>query len=358
MSEPRKISDRTRRDAASGEGADGARAAQGSGAAAASKPARRRSHQHRRAETAPATIVSSKGPASEAPAGEDDGPLAPGLYIVATPIGNLADISLRALAVLRQATLIACEDTRVTGKLAARYGIATRRLAYNDHNGERVRPLVLARLRRGDSVALVSDAGTPLISDPGYKLVRAALDEALAVTAVPGAAAPLAAHALSGLPSDRFLFAGFRPPGAAARRRALVELAAVPATLILFESPRRLAECLADMAATLGDRPAAVARELTKRYEEVRRDRLGTLARFYAEAAPPKGEIVVVVGPPEPAAATASEDEADQLDAQLRRALAGASLRDAAAAVAAATGKPRRAVYARALALLAERTQP
>src|SRR6185437_6713014 len=172
--------------------------------------------------------------------------VAPGLHIVATPIGNLADIGLRALAVLRGADLIACEDTRVTGKLAARYGIATRRIAYNDHNGERVRPLLLERLRGGAAIALVSDAGTPLVSDPGYKLVRAVIAAGLLVTVVPGAAAPLAALALSGLPTDRFLFAGFLPPRAAARRRSLAELAAVPATLVLFESPRRLAATLAE----------------------------------------------------------------------------------------------------------------
>lgn len=278
----------------------------------------------------------------------------PGLYLVATPIGNLGDITLRALATLAAADLIACEDTRVTGKLAARYGIATRRIAYNDHNGERVRPLLLERLRGGAAIALVSDAGTPLVSDPGYKLVRAAIAAALPVTIVPGAAAPLAALALSGLPTDRFLFAGFLPPRAAARRRSLAELAAVPATLVLFESPRRLAAILAEMAEILGDRPAAIARELTKRHEEVRRDGLAALARHY-ETAEPRGEIVVVVAPPDAAPPVhADADEAVALDALLREALAGASLRDAAASVAAATGLPRRRVYARALALADE----
>jgi 16S rRNA (cytidine1402-2'-O)-methyltransferase len=280
--------------------------------------------------------------------------VASGLHIVATPIGNLADIGMRALAVLRGADLIACEDTRVTGKLAARYGIATRRIAYNDHNGERVRPLLLERLRGGAAIALVSDAGTPLVSDPGYKLVRAAIAAGLPVTVVPGAAAPLAALALSGLPTDRFLFAGFLPPRAAARRRSLAELAAVPATLVLFESPRRLAATLAEMAEILGDRPAAIARELTKRHEEVRRGTLAALARHY-ETEEPRGEIVVVVAPPDatPAMETAEGEEA-ALDARLREALAGASLRDAAASVAAATGLPRRRVYARALALAGE----
>jgi 16S rRNA (cytidine1402-2'-O)-methyltransferase len=258
---------------------------------------------------------------------------------------------LRALAVLRAADLIACEDTRVTGNLMARYEIATRRLAYNDHNAERVRPLLLERLRRGERVALVSDAGMPLISDPGYKLVRAAIAEGLPVTTVPGASAPLAALALSGLPSDRFLFAGFLPNRSAARRHDLAELAAVPATLILFESARRLGEALADMASVLGDRPAAVAREMTKRFEEVRRGSLAELAAHYAASGPPKGEIVIVIGPPGSAPAKDAAEAALTLDDMLRDALAGASLRDAAASVAIASGLPRRAVYARALAL-------
>jgi 16S rRNA (cytidine1402-2'-O)-methyltransferase len=277
-----------------------------------------------------------------------------GLHIVATPIGNAADITLRALAVLRGVELIACEDTRVTGNLLARYGIGTRRLAYNDHNAERVRPLLLERLRRGERIALVSDAGMPLISDPGYKLVRAAIAEGLPVTTVPGASAPLAALALSGLPSDRFLFAGFLPSRSAARRRELAALAAVPATLILFESARRLGEALADMEAVLGDRPAAVAREMTKRFEEVRRDRLAALAAHYAAAGAPKGEVVIVVGPPASAPPQDDAETALALDDMLRDALAGASLRDAAAAVAAASGLPRRIVYARALALAGE----
>jgi 16S rRNA (cytidine1402-2'-O)-methyltransferase len=281
----------------------------------------------------------------------DDHVIPAGLHIVATPIGNAADITLRALEALRRVDLIACEDTRVTGNLMARYEIGTRRLAYNDHNAERVRPLLIERLRRGERIALVSDAGMPLISDPGYKLVRAAIAEGLPVTIVPGASAPLAALTLSGLPSDRFLFAGFLPNRSAARRRDLAELAAVPATLILFESARRLGEALADMASVLGDRPAAVAREMTKRFEEVRRGSLAALAAHYAAAGPPKGEIVIVIGPPAPAAAEDAAQAALTLDDMLRDALAGASLRDAAAAVAIASGLPRRAVYARALAL-------
>jgi 16S rRNA (cytidine1402-2'-O)-methyltransferase len=320
---------------------------QPSDASGASKPAARSGKRPRSENSPAATVAGGDGAAGSGAA------LPAGLHIVATPIGNIADITLRALDVLRTVDVIACEDTRVTSKLTARYGIATRRLAYNDHNAERVRPQLLARLRRGERVALVSDAGTPLISDPGYKLVQAAIDEQLPVTFVPGAAAPLAALALSGLPADRFLFAGFPPPRQAARRRVLAELAAVPATLILFESPRRLAESLADMADILGERGAAVARELTKRHEEVRRDTLAALARHYAQAGAPRGEIVIVIGPPDVAAADAAEGEA-VLDSSLRTALAGASLRDAAAAVAAATGLPRRQVYARALALMEE----
>jgi 16S rRNA (cytidine1402-2'-O)-methyltransferase len=274
--------------------------------------------------------------------------VATGLNIVATPIGNADDITLRALATLRAADVIACEDTRVTVKLLARHGIATPLLAYHEHNAERVRPQLLERLRRGETVALVSDAGTPLVSDPGFKLVRDALAEELPVTTLPGPSAPIAALVLSGLPSDRFLFAGFLPPKTVGRRGVLMELARVPATLIFFESGARLAASLADMAATLGERPAAVARELTKFYEEVRRGTLGALAAQYRDAEPPRGEIVVLIGPP---AVEAPAADAETVDAQLRAALDEMSVRDASAAVAAATGLPRRALYARALAL-------
>jgi 16S rRNA (cytidine1402-2'-O)-methyltransferase len=269
------------------------------------------------------------------------------LHIVATPIGNIADITLRALDVLRGVELVACEDTRVTAKLFQRHAIATERIAYHDHNAERMRPVLLGRLAAGAAVALVSDAGTPLVSDPGYKLVRAALAAGHPVHVVPGASAPLAALVLSGLPSDRFLFAGFLDAKSGARRRDLGRLAAVPASLIFFESGPRLAASLADMAAVLGDRPAAVAREITKLFEEVRRDRLPALARHYAEAGPPKGEIVVVVGPPEPVPAP----EAEEVDARLTAALGTLSVKDAAALVAAELKLPRREVYARALAL-------
>jgi 16S rRNA (cytidine1402-2'-O)-methyltransferase len=230
------------------------------------------------------------------------------------------------------------------------YGITTRRIAYNDHNGDRIRPLILDRLQRGERVALISDAGMPLVSDPGFKLVREVVAASLPVTVVPGASAPLAALALSSLPSDRFLFAGFLPPKSAARRDELASLAAVPATLIFFESARRLGETLADMASVLGDRPAAVARELTKLFEEVRRGSTAELAAHYAAAGPPRGEIVILLGPPD-ATAVVPESGAGSLDSLLRTALAGASLRDAAASVATATGLKRRDVYARALAL-------
>ena len=227
--------------------------------------------------------------------------LAPGLHLVATPIGNLGDITLRALWVLRDADRILCEDTRVTARLLAHFGIDKPLDAYHDHNAERVRPAVLDALRRGEKLALVSDAGTPLVSDPGFKLVRAALAEDLPVTAAPGPSAALTALILSGLPPDRFLFAGFLPPRSAARRRALVQWAALEATLIFFEGPSRLAASLADMAETLGTREAAVARELTKRHEEIRRGPLDALARHYRDSGPPRGEAVIVIGPPEAA---------------------------------------------------------
>jgi 16S rRNA (cytidine1402-2'-O)-methyltransferase len=273
--------------------------------------------------------------------------LAPGLYLVATPIGNLADITLRALTVLGSVDRIFCEDTRVTRKLLARYAISTKLAAYHDHNAEHVRPVVLAALRRGERIALVSDAGTPLISDPGYKLVRAAIAEGLAVTAVPGPSAALTALILSGMPPEAFLFVGFLPPRQTARRRVLARWAAVAATLVFYESTPRLAEALADMAEVFGNRAAAVARELTKLHEEVRRGRLANLADYYQSYDPPRGEAVVVVGPPEP-----TEPDRAEIDGRLRAALAELGVRDAAAKVAAETGLPRGGLYRRALALL------
>jgi 16S rRNA (cytidine1402-2'-O)-methyltransferase len=272
--------------------------------------------------------------------------LAPGLYLVATPIGNLGDISLRALAVLHGADRIFCEDTRVTGKLLARYGISTSLGAYHDHNAEQVRPTVLTALRRGERVALVSDAGTPLVSDPGYKLVRAALAEDLPVNAIPGATASVTALILSGLPPAAFLFAGFLPPRQAARRRALERWTAVEATLIFYESTARLAESLADMAEVLGNREAAVARELTKLHEEVRRGRLADLVAHYRLAGPPRGEVVVVVGGPE-----RREPDDAEIDKRLRTAIAELGVREAAAKLASETGLRRGELYRRALAI-------
>jgi 16S rRNA (cytidine1402-2'-O)-methyltransferase len=273
--------------------------------------------------------------------------LAPGLHVVATPIGNLGDITLRALWVLRNVDRILCEDTRVTARLLARYGIAKPLDPYHDHNADRVRPAILEALRRGDKLALVSDAGTPLVSDPGFKLVRAALAEDLPVTAAPGPSAALSALVLSGLPPDVFLFAGFLPPRSAARRRALAHWPDLAATLIFFEGPSRLAAALADMAEILGDRSAVIARELTKRHEELRRGRLGALAEHYRSAGPPRGEAVIVVGPPEPLAPVAEGD----VEIRLRALLAGHSLRDAVALVAGETGIPRRVLYEQALTL-------
>ncbi|MEK7245137.1 MAG: 16S rRNA (cytidine(1402)-2'-O)-methyltransferase [Pseudomonadota bacterium] len=269
------------------------------------------------------------------------------LYLVATPIGNLRDVSLRSLDILARAAAIACEDTRVTAKLLARHGISAPLIAYHDHNAEQVRPRLLQRLGRGEEIALVSDAGSPLVSDPGFKLVREAVARGMAVTAVPGPSAAIAALQLSGLPADRFFFAGFLPAKTAARRKVLAELKPVPGTLIFFETAPRLARALADMADVLGPRPAAVARELTKMFEEVRRDALPVLARHYAEAGPPKGEIVVVVAPPEerPVAGAADVDRA------LEDALARLPPSAAAAETARLTGISRRELYARALRL-------
>jgi 16S rRNA (cytidine1402-2'-O)-methyltransferase len=273
--------------------------------------------------------------------------LAPGLHVVATPIGNLGDITLRALHTLGAADLILCEDTRVTAKLTNHYGIRAPLRPYHDHNAARVRPAVIAALERGEAVALVSDAGTPLVSDPGYRLVAAAVEAGVAVHAVPGPSAALAALAVSGLPSDRFLFAGFLPQKAGQRDRALAELADAPASLIVYESPRRLAATLAAMAAILGDRRAVVARELTKLHEETRRGTLQVLADAYAGEGAPRGEVVIVVAPPLPP----EEPHTDEIDALLRGELEKSSVKEAAAAIARKTGLPRRMLYARAVEL-------
>ena len=280
-------------------------------------------------------------------------PLPPGLYPVATPIGNLRDITLRALDTLAQADLVVCEDTRVTGRLLAHFGIAARLRSYNDRNAARQRPAILEALNAGKSVALVSDAGSPLISDPGYRLVADAIAAGHRVEAVPGPSAAIAALQVSGLPTDRFRFVGFLAPKDARRRRQLRALAAETCTLIFYESGPRLAASLRAMADVLGDRPAAVARELTKRYEEVRRGTLAELAAEFDTA--PKGEIVVVAG------GRADDDGRDSgldADAPIRAGLtAGESVRSVADAVAAATGLPRRTVYRRALALAREESR-
>ncbi|HVV63240.1 MAG TPA: 16S rRNA (cytidine(1402)-2'-O)-methyltransferase [Pseudolabrys sp.] len=276
----------------------------------------------------------------------DAPPIPPGLYLVATPIGNLRDITLRALEALAAADVIACEDTRVTRKLAEHYGIATPLTPYHEHNAAEARPKLLARLAAGESVALVSDAGTPLVSDPGYKLVRAACEAGHAVSALPGASSVLAALSVAALPTDRFFFEGFLPPKEAARRKRIVELARIPATLLLFETGPRIAEALADLAAQFGAREAAICRELTKLHEEVRRAPLDRLAQDYAKGAETRGEFVIAIAPPSDVSETIED-----VDELLRQALARVSVKDAVGEVAAATGRPRREVYQRALAL-------
>lgn len=271
-------------------------------------------------------------------------PLEPGLYVTATPIGNLKDVTLRALEVLGEADAIACEDTRTTARLLSAHGLKTPLVPYHDHNAEAARPKLLARIAAGEAVALVSDAGTPLISDPGYKLVREARERGFKVVAIPGASALTAALSIAGTPTDRVLFAGFPPARAGARAAFFKELAGVQATLVFYEGPSRLGASLAAMAAAFGDRRAVVARELTKMYEETVGGALSELAARYAEA-PPKGEIVVLVEPP------AENAGAVDLDAALRAAMAEMSLKDAAAAAAEAAGVPRRTAYARALQL-------
>lgn len=279
--------------------------------------------------------------------------LSPGLYIVGTPIGNLGDITKRAADVLASVDAIAAEDTRVARRLLSALGIGAPRLVrYDDHAGEADRVRLIEMLQHGKTVALISDAGMPLVADPGLKLVQAAQAAGLKVTVVPGPSAAVAALAMSGLPSDRFLFQGFLPAKDGARRRTLTELAAIPATLVVFEAPQRLAATLEAMAEVLGgDRDAAVTREITKLFEEVKRGRLRDLAAAYAAADAPKGEIVIVVGPPQATAGAAAVDRAADLERDLAAALATMSLRDAVAAVAASSGRKRGEVYALALRL-------
>jgi 16S rRNA (cytidine1402-2'-O)-methyltransferase len=312
------------------------------------RPARQRSQQHGRQEqplpSREERVVRSFVVADQPIQGSR---LAPGLYLVATPIGNLGDITLRALQALAGADVIACEDTRVTRKLLDRYAVATPLTPYHEHNAAKARPGLLRRLADGAAVALVSDAGTPLISDPGFKLVRAAQEAGHLVTALPGASAVLTALTVAGLPTDQFFFAGFLPPKPAARRSRIAELARLPGTLVLFESGPRLTASLADLAAGLGkSREAALCRELTKLHEEIRRGELQRLAESCA-GDELRGEIVVVIAPP-PASVQMEEADSESL---LRDALARLSLKDAVAEVAAMTGRRRRDVYQNALAL-------
>jgi 16S rRNA (cytidine1402-2'-O)-methyltransferase len=276
-------------------------------------------------------------------------PLDPGLYLVATPIGHADDITLRALDILRRADVIAAEDTRRTRQLLDRHAIALNgrlMIPYHDHNGAAQRPKLLTRLEAGQAIALVSDAGTPLIADPGWRLAREAAAAGAAVTAAPGASAVLVALSLSGLPSDRFLFAGFAPSKAGERQRWLSDLATVSATLVLFEAPHRLVATLAAIGETLGNRDVAICRELTKRFEEVIRGSVDEVGAVLSARETVKGEIVIVIGPP---AAKQIDDAA--LDTALREALERHSTRDAAHLVADATGVPRKRAYQRALAL-------
>ena len=308
------------------------------------------SAQERGGETTGHSVPSKSGllKAEGLKAGELKARLPAGLYIVATPIGNLGDMTARAIATLRDADLIACEDTRVTGTLRTHFSIATPMTPYHDHNADRVRPELLERIAAGAAIALVSDAGTPLISDPGYKLVRDCAAAGLTIVPIPGPSAMLAAVVVAGLATDRILFAGFLPNRSSARREALSEFRALSATLTFYESAQRLAETLKDMEAVLGPRAAAVCRELTKLHEEIRRGTLSELANAYAEEPTPKGEVVIVVAGEEKVAVELS---AAEIDAALTDAMAKLSLRDAAALVAEQLGQPRRAIYARALEL-------
>ncbi len=270
--------------------------------------------------------------------------LEPGLYIVATPIGNLRDMTLRALDVLQGVDLIACEDTRVSGKLLKAYDIKKPLESYNDHSAKGQRGKLLEKLAQGGSIALISDAGMPLISDPGYKLVRDCLDLGINVTSLPGANAPLTALQLSGLPSDKFCFLGFLPAKEVARRKVLQEWQSAQASLIVFETGPRLLAALKDIEVVLGNREVAVIRELTKMYEQVKRARVLELIEYYEEAGQPKGEIVVVIAPPEQKAL--SEEE---IKNRLKEALDIMSTKEAASQVAEETGLSKKVLYEMAL---------
>jgi 16S rRNA (cytidine1402-2'-O)-methyltransferase len=271
----------------------------------------------------------------------------PGLHLVSTPIGNLGDITLRALETLAGVDIIACEDTRITRRLTERFGISAPLTPYHEHNGALARPKILQRLAQGASIALVSDAGTPLISDPGFKLVREVSAAGHQVIALPGPSSVLAALAVAALPTDRFFFEGFLPPKQAARRARLAELARIDATLVLFESGNRVGDSLRDLADIMGARDAAICRELTKLHEEVRRAPLPELARS-ADALETRGEFVLVIGPPAPGFGIMARDDLDRL---LRSALKRGSVKDAVAHAVDVSGRPRREIYARALEL-------
>src|SRR5438874_7480783 len=271
----------------------------------------------------------------------------PGLYLVATPIGNLGDITLRALQTLAGVDVIACEDTRITRRLTERYAIAAQLKQYHEHNAEAARPKILEALGQGGSVALVSDAGTPLISDPGFKLVREVCAAGHTVYALPGPSSVLAALSVAALPTDRFFFEGFLPARSAARRTRLTELARIDATLVMFESGNRVQDTLAELAEILGTREAAICRELTKLHEQISRATLRELARG-AGTLETRGEFVLVIAPP---AADAEMLTSDALDDVLREQLAANSVKDAVAHAVALSGRPRREVYARALEL-------
>ncbi|MEE2526669.1 16S rRNA (cytidine(1402)-2'-O)-methyltransferase [Hyphobacterium sp. HN65] len=273
-------------------------------------------------------------------------PPEPGLNIVSTPIGNLRDITLRALDALAGADRIYAEDTRIAARLLDAYGISARVLPYHDHNGAKMRPGILEALAAGERVVLISDAGTPLISDPGYKLVREAVEAGHPVRALPGASALLTGLAAAGLPSDAFFFAGFLPPKSGARRNRLSELATVPGTLVFYETGPRIAACLVDVAAALGNRDVVVARELTKKFEEYRRGPASEIARHYEEAGAPRGEITLIVAPPgEPSASDVD------VDAELAALIPSEGVKGAASLLAQQTGLNKRDLYARAQAI-------
>jgi 16S rRNA (cytidine1402-2'-O)-methyltransferase len=273
----------------------------------------------------------------------------PGLHLVATPIGNLGDITLRALETLAGVDIIACEDTRITRRLTERYGITAQLKPYHEHNAALARPKILERLAQGASIALVSDAGTPLISDPGFKLVREVCAAGHAVIALPGPSSVLAALAVAALPTDRFFFEGFLPPKQVARRARLAELARIDATLVMFESGNRVQDTLADLAGIMAGRDAAICREMTKLHEEVLRAPVAELAKA-ADTLETRGEFVLVVGP----SAGAQIMAEDELDALLRASLKRDSVKDAVAHAVALSGRPRREIYARALELAKE----